>query len=492
MCGIVAFVNFSLNDRVDILKKLELRGRDGFGYTAIDFDTFYTEKTLFTPTKYFECLSDFACEYIHFTNKEILFANTRALPTTEFQSGAGLNTVNQQPFESDKYLLVFNGLISNDKELIKEYDLKVDSKVDTAMLIPLFEKIGVIEGMKKLRGGFAIIVLNKETRQLYIGRNFLPLCYYQKDTNFCAISIKEMLPIEFQYNVKYIDSYSCIVYDVRKKKITQIYSLYPRERNKKVMIIASSGCDSTTTAYLYKHLGYEVTLVHFLYGQAAQECELFCVKKIAEDLGSNLIVIDAKPIFEPFKEVSKLLNQKEANVNVQELDAESTLSYVPARNSIFAMYVAGLAEMHGCDTVAYGGQQMDATYLDNTPDFVKKMDELLKFSLNWDTNIKFSAPLIHLIKHEIVQLGLSLGVNFNYVTACYYPKLVNGEIIACGKCGCCQFRFSAFKILGIKDPQKYEILPNKDWFKDCKDHLDVAWDISWRQSFIDNYVKEFA
>jgi hypothetical protein len=76
------------------------------------------------------------------------------------------------------------------------------------------------------------------------------------------------------------------------------------------------------------------------------------------------------------------------------------------------------------------------------------------------------------------------------VCSCYYPKLENGEVVVCGKCGCCQFRFCSFKMLGIKDTQKYEALPNSKWFDGLKDKIE--WDLKEVKEFITKYVVPFA
>jgi 7-cyano-7-deazaguanine synthase in queuosine biosynthesis len=151
------------------------------------------------------------------------------------------------------------------------------------------------------------------------------------------------------------------------------------------------------------------------------------------------------------------------------LDSESTLSYVPNRNAIMAMYAAAYAEMYNYDTVSFGGQQQDSVYPDNNPGFVSSVDELLKYSLNWGTNITFSSPLIHLIKHEIVELGQKLDIDYDaYTCSCYYPKLEGSKIISCHSCGCCQYRDNALKMVAEKKRIK---------------NLDI---------FIDKYVKPYA
>lgn len=482
MCGIAGFLACSYKTKMEILRNLELRGRDGFGFWTININgKDLVQKTTLPVRNYLRVPDDQVRNYP-------LLANTRAVPSTEFHIGAGRNVKHQQPFISERYALVFNGLIANDRDLIKKYNLQVTDSVDTAMLIPLFEKVGVVEGMKQLEGAFAIILYDKVQKLIYCARNFMPLHYYATFSNkeyerdFVVASLKEMFPAELQGSVREVPPYTCLVWKQHAASeadpIGTEYSLYKKPQNKKAMIIFSGGMDSVVTAYIYKYLGYDLQLVHFNYGQAAQEVENAVAYKIAKDLQANLKVFNIKELFGAYKDVSKLLYQKEANVDEQSRDAESTLSYVPNRNATLAMFVAGLAEMKNCDTVAFGAQQMDAVYADNTPDFVQKIDQALKVSLNWNTNIKFAAPLVHLMKHEIIQLAIDLEVPLKYVTSCYYPKLVedpsddcyichndasvrmicsrahNRRVQVCEKCGPCQVRDATFKMLGVNDPQK--------------------------------------
>ncbi len=484
MCGIAGFGPLDLTDRLHILFKLELRGRDGFGFVTEK----RLAKTTETPTKYLETLPNPSMHFAGYT----LLANTRAIPSTEFHIGAGKELKNQQPFSSEQFDVVFNGLIANDKDLIKKYDLKVESVVDTAILIPLFEKIGVVEGMRQLDGAFAIITYDKVHKKFYFGRNFMPLHYYQRFSNkdfnrkFAVASLKEMFPEELRDRVKEVPPYTCLTWDQYSQDQTiESFSLYRKKQNKKAMIIFSGGMDSVVTAYIYKHLGYDITLAHFTYGQAAQHTEQVVAKRLARSLNARLTIFDAAPLFKSYAKASKLLNQTEADVSNQSLDAESTLSYVPNRNATLAMFVAGLAEIEEYDTVAFGAQQMDAVYPDNTPDFVDKINQVLKVSLNWQTNIKFTAPLVHLMKHEIIQLAIDLDVPLEDVTSCYYPKLIEDPnddcyichndsdtkqicsrmhprlILVCEKCGPCQVRDATFKMLGVNDPQKGDKVEGK-------------------------------
>jgi len=108
----------------------------------------------------------------------------------------------------------------------------------------------------------------------------------------------------------------------------------------------------------------------------------------------------------------------------------------------------------------------NSVYPDNNNTFVNGVDNLLKYSLNWNTNVKFTAPLINLIKHEIVELGMKIGVPYEDVCSCYYPKIVNDKIVPCKECGCCQFRHYAFKMIHVMDVQfEDEEFCDKDYSK---------------------------
>jgi len=425
MCGIYGLSSLKLTKSTFNLDNLKKRGRDGLGV--------YTDSCGIIKNK------------LPIKKYKTLMGNTRAIPTTEFEQGAGLDIINQQPFENERFVVVHNGIISNDNELRKKYNIVTDSKVDTSILPTLFKIVGVVEGIKLIKGSYAILCVDKQTNKFYAAKNFMPLRMIKNKAQIEFFSLKHMSNKESvevkPYTILEISNNDIVEYKIRK------------ERNNKVLVICSGGIDSVTTAYLYKYYGYEVTLLHFKYGQAAQEAELFAVEQISKDFGTTPIILDAIPIFNIFKSVSKLLSKTKANKEDMMLDAESTLSYVPNRNAIFSMIACGVAEMHTIDNVTFGGQQMDSVYPDNNNTFVNAVHKLLPYSLNWNTNIKFTAPLINLIKHEVIQVGKFIGVPYDKVCSCYYPKVVDGNIVPCQSCGCCQFRMSAFKMCGFEDKQ---------------------------------------
>ena len=123
---------------------------------------------------------------------------------------------------------------------------------------------------------------------------------------------------------------------------------------------------------------------------------------------------------------------------------------VPGRNIIFLSILAGLAWSVGAKHIALGIHQGDhAIYADCRQEFFKAMD--LALYLGTDRNVEFLAPFLDTDKEGILQWGYQHGVPY-HITRTFYKD----QPIACGKCGSCCERLSAFDKVGRKDPVEYE------------------------------------
>jgi len=69
-----------------------------------------------------------------------------------------------------------------------------------------------------------------------------------------------------------------------------------------------------------------------------------------------------------------------------------------------------------------------------------------------DTDVDTQAPLLHLSKRQIVELGQSLGVDYSITLSCYDPT-PDGQ--ACGHCDACTLRLKGFADAGAADPAPY-------------------------------------
>ena len=112
-----------------------------------------------------------------------------------------------QPFTSSNghYDIIFNGEIYNYKELAKEYNLKLRTKSDTEILLELYIQFGP-SILNKLNGMFTLVILNKETSELFIARDRLGIkpLYYTNHKGFITFS-SEIAPLISLYGFSEID-----------------------------------------------------------------------------------------------------------------------------------------------------------------------------------------------------------------------------------------------------------------------------------------------
>ena len=100
-------------------------------------------------------------------------------------------------------------------------------------------------------------------------------------------------------------------------------------------------------------------------------------------------------------------------------------------------------------------------YPDCRPEYIKAYQKMANLATKKGVEgkpIKIEAPLLHLTKSEIIQKGKDLNAPFENTWSCY-----RGEKIACGQCDSCLLRLKGFKDAGVKDPLKYETLP--EWYR---------------------------
>ena len=222
---------------------------------------------------------------------------------------------------------------------------------------------------------------------------------------------------------------------------------------KKVAVLYSGGLDSLISAWLYHMDNYEITLVHFDYGQKASKVEYVFTKKFADLINARLIYIDARKIFGIFSNHSLLLLNDNDLKNVNTLlEAESDVNYVPMRNLILLSYAGAICEINGIEKLAYGANLTESSnYPDNSIRFKEYLDKLFKVSGKQNFQLQLKAPLINLTKTEIVALGLYYGAPLHLSVSCYYPNPNDFENPHCGKCGSCLLRKKAFERLGYHD-----------------------------------------
>lgn len=384
MCSISGFLKFGNNNingnKIrDIMINGELRGRDSFGY--ITFSKFGNVQEY----KYLNKVSDILSrdrDFILDNDIFLLLNNNRAEPTTEFIDNKKLSDV--QPYHYGQTYIVHNGTIANDKDLISEYNLKLSTKIDSAVIAPIFDQSDfstetILEILRdKLIGSYALAVYSEKHQKLILATNYKPLSIlFDKNDDVLYFSSLEDYLVSNQYDRIFSDEnfieikpYTCLILDVNSRNIEQ-HDLYRNVDRKRALICASSGLDSTVAATWAKTQGYDITLLHFDYNCRAHEKEKKSIEQIAKYFDCELVTIKA----DFFKNVlggSKLYDGTEITKQ-DEKGAELAIEWVPARNLIFMSIAAGYCEAKGIDYIVLGGNLEEAGCLLNREENLIRM-----------------------------------------------------------------------------------------------------------------------
>jgi len=132
-------------------------------------------------------------------------------------------------------------------------------------------------------------------------------------------------------------------------------------------------------------------------------------------------------------------------------------TYVPGRNTIFLSYAMAWAEVLGADDIFIGVNALDYSgYPDCRPEYLAAFEKMARLATRAGTEtkrtLKIHAPLLHSTKKEIIQRGISLGVDYSATHSCYDPE---PDGMACGQCDACLLRRKGFAEAGIEDPLPY-------------------------------------
>ena len=224
----------------------------------------------------------------------------------------------------------------------------------------------------------------------------------------------------------------------------------------RAVLLLSGGLDSTTMLALARREGFAVHALTFRYGQRhAHEIEL--ARRAAARWGAarhEIAVVDLR-MFGGSALTSDIAVPKDRPSDA--LAEGIPVTYVPARNTIFLSYALGWAEVLGAADIFIGVNALDYSgYPDCRPEFIAAFEQLANLAtaaaVEGRTRIRIRAPLQHLTKREIIELGTSLGVDYGMTTSCYDP---GPDGAACGHCDACQLRLKGFAESGRTDPARY-------------------------------------
>lgn len=206
----------------------------------------------------------------------------------------------------------------------------------------------------------------------------------------------------------------------------------------RVVVLLSGGVDSTTTAYLARRSGAEIFALTIRYGQR-HEREIEAAIKICDELG----VVEHRIAAVEFGEWGSALTGS-GEIPTDGPTAGIPSTWVPMRNLIFLSMASAYAEVVNADAIYVGVSQVDYSgYPDCRQEFISAYQRAANLAskrfVEEGREIPVVTPLMHLSKPATIELGLSLGVDFDLTWSCY-----QGGDMPCGVCDSCRIRDAAF------------------------------------------------
>ena len=222
--------------------------------------------------------------------------------------------------------------------------------------------------------------------------------------------------------------------------------------SKKAVILVSGGLDSTTVVAMAMSQGYDCYTLSFDYGQRHRS-ELVAAQQV-----SDLMTVHIHKVVKLDLGTIGGSALTDSSIDVPEYEtAGIPVTYVPARNTVFLSIALGWAEVLGANDIFLGINAVDYSgYPDCRPDYISAFEAMANLATKAGvegSKLSIHAPLIDMTKGEIIQAGLSLGVDYSHTVSCYQAS---EEGLACGRCDSCRLRARGFDEAGVKDPTRYQ------------------------------------
>ena len=228
-------------------------------------------------------------------------------------------------------------------------------------------------------------------------------------------------------------------------------------RERRAVVLLSGGLDSTTTAAIARHEGFDLYTLSVDYGQR-HRFELASASRVAQALGVHRHVV--LPVGLSVLGGSALTDSIEVpkDRDADQMAHGIPITYVPARNTVLLALALAYAETVGAADIFLGVNAVDYSgYPDCRPEFIDAFARLAELATKAgaEGRLKFAihAPLIRLTKAQIVRRGIDLGVDYSLTHSCYDP---DPSGISCGRCDACQLRRKGFAEAGLVDPLPYQ------------------------------------
>ncbi|ASJ01829.1 7-cyano-7-deazaguanine synthase [Thermococcus profundus] len=236
---------------------------------------------------------------------------------------------------------------------------------------------------------------------------------------------------------------------------------------KRAVVLFSGGLDSTACLYWAKKNYDEVIMLTANYGSNEERVTNRVAEFFSKELNVPLKIVKLDFLEEFSKlrgttlvggETPKVTGEELEDMDVAQKTAKSV--WVPARNVVLISAAASLLDaLGGGDIIVGFNAEEGATFPDNTPEFVEKMNEMLRYGTM--AEVKVVAPLIDLDKKGIARLLKELNAKYEYSNSCYMPKgfTEDGKPIHCGECESCVRRHRGLMEALGEDRTVYAVEP---------------------------------
>jgi 7-cyano-7-deazaguanine synthase len=237
---------------------------------------------------------------------------------------------------------------------------------------------------------------------------------------------------------------------------TRRASAHQSTEGKAAVVLLSGGLDSATALAIAKRDGFEPYALSFRYGQR-HEVELDRARQVAEAGGvARHVIADIDLRVFGGSALTGAIDVPKHD-SVDELGSGIPATYVPARNTIFLSFALAYAETIGASDIFIGVNALDYSgYPDCRPEYIEAYEVMARLATRAGVEgqeLTIHTPLMRMTKAEIIETGLSLGVDYSLTSSCYDP---DDQARGCGHCDSCLLRLKGFTEAGGTDPIEYQ------------------------------------
>jgi 7-cyano-7-deazaguanine synthase len=228
-------------------------------------------------------------------------------------------------------------------------------------------------------------------------------------------------------------------------------------QTRRAVVLLSGGLDSATTLAIARAEGFDCYALSFRYGQR-HHLETEAAANVARQVGAARHVIADIDLrqFGGSALTADIAVPKDRSA--EDIGHGIPITYVPARNTIFLSFALAWAEVLGSSDIFIGVNAIDYSgYPDCRPEYIEAYEKMAnlatKAGVEGTLRLRIHTPLIQLSKAQIIERGLTLGVDYSLTRSCYDP---DSDGRACGRCDSCQLRLKGFRTAGQTDPAPYQ------------------------------------